>query len=38
VGVRRSLRLGVGDVMVLLVLSLVAGAYLLYAMLRPERF
>jgi K+-transporting ATPase KdpF subunit len=29
---------GVGEVMLLLLLSVLAGAYLLYAMLRPERF
>jgi K+-transporting ATPase KdpF subunit len=30
--------LGVGEAMLLLLLSVAAGAYLLYAMLRPERF
>ena len=33
-----SLRLGVGHVMFLLILSVLIGVYLLYAMLRPERF
>jgi K+-transporting ATPase KdpF subunit len=31
-------RPGLGDAMLLLLLSIAAGAYLLYAMLRPERF
>jgi K+-transporting ATPase KdpF subunit len=31
-------RPGVGEAMLLLLLSVVAGAYLLYAMLRPEKF
>jgi K+-transporting ATPase KdpF subunit len=31
-------RSGVAEAMLLLLLSLAAGAYLLYAMLRPERF
>jgi len=30
--------MGVGEAMVMLLLSVAAGAYLLYAMLRPERF
>jgi len=38
VRVRRALRPGVGEIMLLLLLSVAAGAYLLYAMLRPERF
>jgi K+-transporting ATPase KdpF subunit len=29
---------GIGDPMLMLLLSLAAGVYLLYAMLRPERF
>jgi K+-transporting ATPase KdpF subunit len=29
---------GVGEAMLLLLLSVAAGVYLLYAMLRPERF
>jgi K+-transporting ATPase KdpF subunit len=31
-------RPGLGDAMLMLLLSLAAGAYLLYAMLRPEKF
>jgi K+-transporting ATPase KdpF subunit len=31
-------RSGVGEAMFMLLLSLAAAAYLLYAMLRPERF
>jgi K+-transporting ATPase KdpF subunit len=31
-------RLGLGEAMLMLLLSLAAGAYLLYAMLRPEKF
>jgi K+-transporting ATPase KdpF subunit len=31
-------RAGVGEAMFMLLLSLAAFAYLLYAMLRPERF
>jgi K+-transporting ATPase KdpF subunit len=30
--------MGVGEAMLMLLLSVAAGAYLLYAMLRPERF
>jgi K+-transporting ATPase KdpF subunit len=32
------LREGVGETMLMLLLSVAAFAYLLYAMLRPERF
>jgi K+-transporting ATPase KdpF subunit len=31
-------RQGVGDAMLMLILSVAAFAYLLYAMLRPEKF
>jgi K+-transporting ATPase KdpF subunit len=38
VGICEALRLGVGDVMVMLLFSVLAGVYLVYAMLRPEQF
>jgi K+-transporting ATPase KdpF subunit len=38
VGLHRALRAGVGETMLMLLLSVLAAAYLLYAMLRPERF